>query len=371
VGSDGWQSANVRNELKKAMTNQEIIEEFEQGRAPGGSFHHADHIRVAFTYLSQFSVLEALLLSIDRLWASAASKVMDRLRIVTDRTMENAPTGNHIFETLAHTHLFHFLRTGDAECKAFIDRLIEECDSSRANPALLAQLHTCRAGGWLTAGDAITADPHLEPIRRRTWGFFGKLLATSQRKLQQHRAQWIQMHEKGQPDANAVKALRGYLDRASHLVDGIAMQLYFASGAYDEKRNKDEANLNPAQTRRFLEESSDLLAALTTEPHPHTAYQLVQTLSHLLSYAPRDVFLLSAKSIQTSSEARFQYESLAVGEVVKLIQRALADHRDIFKPQAGEESEALNALLTVLDLFVEAGWAEARQLTHRLEEIYR
>jgi hypothetical protein len=42
------------------MTNQEIIEAFEQSRAPEGSFHHADHIRVAFAYLSQYPVLEAL-----------------------------------------------------------------------------------------------------------------------------------------------------------------------------------------------------------------------------------------------------------------------------------------------------------------------
>jgi len=38
---------------------------------------------------------------------------------------------------------------------------------------------------------------------------------------------------------------------------------------------------------------------------------------------------------------------------------------------AGQETECLKALLEVLDLFVEAGWPEARQLTHRLEEIYR
>jgi hypothetical protein len=42
------------------MTNEEIIEEFEKSRAPGGFFHHADHIRVAFAYLSQCPVLEAL-----------------------------------------------------------------------------------------------------------------------------------------------------------------------------------------------------------------------------------------------------------------------------------------------------------------------
>ena len=42
------------------MTDNEIIEQFEQSRAPGGSFHHADHIRVAFAYLSRYSTLDAL-----------------------------------------------------------------------------------------------------------------------------------------------------------------------------------------------------------------------------------------------------------------------------------------------------------------------
>jgi hypothetical protein len=42
------------------MSNQEIIEQFEEGRPPGGSFHHADHIRVAFAYLSRYSTLQAL-----------------------------------------------------------------------------------------------------------------------------------------------------------------------------------------------------------------------------------------------------------------------------------------------------------------------
>ena len=42
------------------MTNHEIIEAFEQGTPPGGSFHHADHIRVAFAYLTEYDVLEAL-----------------------------------------------------------------------------------------------------------------------------------------------------------------------------------------------------------------------------------------------------------------------------------------------------------------------
>ncbi len=39
--------------------NRELISEFESGRAPG-EFHHADHVRVAFAYVSEFPLLEAM-----------------------------------------------------------------------------------------------------------------------------------------------------------------------------------------------------------------------------------------------------------------------------------------------------------------------
>lgn len=42
-----------------AQANRHLISEFEQGRAPG-DFHHADHMRVAFAYVSELPVLEAL-----------------------------------------------------------------------------------------------------------------------------------------------------------------------------------------------------------------------------------------------------------------------------------------------------------------------
>jgi hypothetical protein len=39
--------------------DETVISEFEQGRAPG-EFHHADHVRVAFAYMSKFSGVEAI-----------------------------------------------------------------------------------------------------------------------------------------------------------------------------------------------------------------------------------------------------------------------------------------------------------------------
>ncbi len=322
---------------------------------------------------NRFSVLDALLLSMDRrqLWERAPGKAMPRLKQISDRAHQHAPEGNHIHETLGHIHLFHFLRTGEESGESFVTHLISECDSKRASHTLGALLHACRGGGCLTAGDGVTPDAQADVVRARTWGFFCKLLAAAQAKLTGHRNAWRELVPLGQTETEAAKLVREKLDRVAHLVDDIAMQLYFACGAFDEKNKKDKERLT-SKSCRFWREASPLFAALTAEPHPHTAHQIVETLAYLLPCAPRDVFLLATQSIRKSAtEAGYQYDPLAGEGVVKLIQHALADHREIFQADHGQESDCLVALLEVLDLFVEAGWAEARQLTHRLEEIYR
>ena len=42
------------------MTDQELIAQFESGSLPPTAFHHADHVRMAFAYLRQYPVLEAM-----------------------------------------------------------------------------------------------------------------------------------------------------------------------------------------------------------------------------------------------------------------------------------------------------------------------
>jgi hypothetical protein len=324
-------------------------------------------------YEGKFSVLEQVVLSLDRLWDRSSDEVKPRLSRIAKRALKDADDENHIHQALAHSYLFRFLRTGDAQCEAFVNHLIVDCDRQRATGALLPQLHVCRVGGWLTAGDAIRVVEFEEIIRGRTWAFFGKLLSAAQARLRHHRERWQQLHAVGKPN-NApedVKSVQEAINHTTQLVDGIAMQLFFTSGAFAEEQNKDEGRLTERQKKRFWNESAGLFRTLAEEIHPHTVYHVVQALQHLLPCAPREVFLTATQAIISSSVAGFQHESLAVGEVVKLIQRALADHRDIFQSTDGKESECLTALLKVLDLFVEAGWPEARQLTHRLEEIYR
>ncbi|MFZ0868620.1 MAG: hypothetical protein WAU76_15505 [Candidatus Sulfotelmatobacter sp.] len=42
------------------MTNQQLIHRFENDEVPEDSFHHADHVRLAFAYLCKYPVLLAL-----------------------------------------------------------------------------------------------------------------------------------------------------------------------------------------------------------------------------------------------------------------------------------------------------------------------
>ena len=42
------------------VTNQELIDRFEGNAVANDSFHHADHVRLAFAYLCQYPLLQAL-----------------------------------------------------------------------------------------------------------------------------------------------------------------------------------------------------------------------------------------------------------------------------------------------------------------------
>jgi hypothetical protein len=56
------------------MTGDELLQQFEDGTTPAHTFHHADHVRLAFEYLCRYSVLEALQRFPDALQRFAAAQ---------------------------------------------------------------------------------------------------------------------------------------------------------------------------------------------------------------------------------------------------------------------------------------------------------
>jgi hypothetical protein len=56
------------------MTGEELIEQFECGATPADTFHHANHVQLAFEYLCRYSALEALARFSDGLKRFAAAQ---------------------------------------------------------------------------------------------------------------------------------------------------------------------------------------------------------------------------------------------------------------------------------------------------------
>ena len=320
----------------------------------------------------RFNVLMGTVESLNRLWSYDEGRVLSLLAVIAKRASASAPDDHKIHDVLAGAQLFHYLQTGSVASKRYVEQLIEVCDGPRVSSVWSEKLHACRAGGWLTLGSGAQPTSDENAARQRTWAFFLDLLTAARTKLAAVRIGLRLLGPDTTLESEGVRQQVEKRDRLGRLLDGIAMQIYFASGAYAEQRPSDKEKLSPAGMRRFWKDAEPCLTSLADELHPSVAYHLVQTLAHLLPCAPAEIFLLAARSIQTSANGGgFQHESQAVREVVKLVQRILADYPDLLAPDNGEESAVFTALLDVLDLFVEAGWSEARHLTHHLEEIYR
>ena len=97
-----------------------------------------------------------------------------------------------------------------------------------------------------------------------------------------------------------------------------------------------------------------------------TAHHIIQCLSECLDHNPADVLELAGLVVASSKRFNYTIDSLAMNEIVKLVERLLADHRAVLL-----EERLMVILLEMLDAFVQAGWPEALNLVWRLDEVYR
>ncbi len=97
-----------------------------------------------------------------------------------------------------------------------------------------------------------------------------------------------------------------------------------------------------------------------------TAHTFMELLNSILEYDPAEVLHMANTVVQSSKETGYHLDSMAIGEVVKLVETILADHRSLVR-----EGDPLNDLLNLLDTFAEVGWSEALKLVWRLDEVFR
>ncbi|MBL8874172.1 MAG: hypothetical protein JNM86_00070 [Phycisphaerae bacterium] len=161
------------------------------------------------------------------------------------------------------------------------------------------------------------------------------------------------------------------LNAMAHLANHIALEIFFASGADASDGESDEyddsVNAGPTAPGRFFKEAPPLLDAIAAFPFVNAAYETLKIFEFLIPEDPSRAFELIHKCIMASRQDTLQGESEAADLVVEIVERYLADYRDLFPNNAKLRAQ----MMDVLDVFVQAGWTSALQLTFRLEEAFR
>lgn len=153
---------------------------------------------------------------------------------------------------------------------------------------------------------------------------------------------------------------------AESLVHLAGNQLYFGSGAH---ANSDRAPglLTEEARRDFLNDYAELLGLLAQSHEPGTHHHLLELYEYLLPGNPALV-LRAMHALLTGRAAAegYQYESLGLTVVIRIVRRLLADHRSLF-----DDPEQRQRLSDMLTLFSDEGWPEALQLLYDLPDLLR
>lgn len=138
-------------------------------------------------------------------------------------------------------------------------------------------------------------------------------------------------------------------------------QLYYVAGY----NNSIEALKTDSAKRQFLNTYSPLISKLTTLGTPGTTHHMLELLSKFVSLEPETCFdLISEALLRTTGVAHYQHEGMGAARFVELVGLYLADYRYIFADKIRTDK-----LIDCLEIFVDAGWPEARKLFQNLQEL--
>lgn len=215
----------------------------------------------------------------------------------------------------------------------------------------------------LTLGPVNAPNEHAEAIRGRAWRLFNTI-------CQSARAKWddLQRQYGSTPTPQIPTEAMDLVQSLAELLDTVTSELRFASECHQEEEvgtGNDAARPRALARQRFWQESQVTLDSLESLGVVHAVHHLVEFLESYIDVAPEQVFIRLGRIIVAAEQGGYHLESMAADLVVKIIERYLAQFRQIFHTS----DECRQLIVRILDIFV--GWPQARRLAYRLEELYR
>ena len=304
------------------------------------------------------AVLQGLLSGpLNHLARGEADRIVNLIVLILER-VDEGPGAEKVREMCAGILCGLYIWHGHAQSR---DIVLEITSEIAKNPSegfhLIANIREP-----LTHGPTDSPNPDADAIRSRTFRFVKRILQSAHEGMQQIRHSQKEIPFPQWPGADQEK-----WTSLGRLIDRFSLELYFASGAYDEKHPPNFIKLPTQRSKRFYEETSDILDELTEIKFASVVHHLLQILEFFIPVDPEGVFLRIGKVVHAGQEGGYQYEFMGADLLVRIVERYLAEYRALLQ----RDDSCRQTLIDVLDVFVQAGWPSARRLTYRLEEIFR
>lgn len=273
--------------------------------------------------------------------------------IEIQKAVEDAPNRKQIANSCVEILADLFAWDRNAVASAVIDRLAEDPVAHLGEVRYLVAYFR----KFLVTGNVNLPDPDVDTSRDRCWRF---LLRVTRRSVAEfwRGVERVKLTDHIVEDSSTEEQMKDILD----LIDSVGSDIYFVSGARDNAKS-----LGERERRRFYTESREVIDVLADVGQPWLSHHLLEVLETLISVDPRGVFCRIARVIRGGRKGGYEYDRMAEDVIVRIVDRYLADHRELFQ----DDEDARRHLIEVLDTFVDAGSEGARRLSYGLEQIFR
>jgi hypothetical protein len=149
---------------------------------------------------------------------------------------------------------------------------------------------------------------------------------------------------------------------APTIAERVAQEVYHASGAF---KAEEQSRTELGDPEVFASLALPLLDGVGQVRHPAVTHPIIETVEHLGDAQPKPALLLAMRAI--TEDSRYITEPLGVDAVLRLINRYIADHRELVLG----DPECTTAVRVLLERFVRVGWPQAVQMAERMDELFR
>ena len=148
-----------------------------------------------------------------------------------------------------------------------------------------------------------------------------------------------------------------------HAIEIIGRWVYFNSDEEKKQLTSDDLKKYYFEVKPILEKVIQVGQEITFLS-PSTVHYLVQFCNRALQCDPQGVIKIAHDLCMLPSG--YPSDSFALGEVKKLIETSVVDHKEALRNQ-----ETMKYMMQIINSFVKAGWNEAIELSLKLDEVWR